>query len=345
MPSPLDSFPDPVVGVPWGELGAIRRAARMDGRWHVDAVLGYPVEGLLEPYARALSERLGEAVALDLTFAPPPGQGTSGVAHIIAVASGKGGVGKSTTAVNLALGLDRAGAKTGILDADIYGPSQGMMLGVPDGKRPEVREQRAFVPIRAHGIEAISMSMMVTERTPMVWRGPMASGALQQLIGQTEWSGLDYLVVDMPPGTGDIQLTLSQQARVSGAVIVTTPQDIALLDARKGIEMFRKVDIPILGIVENMSWFDCDGCGKAHHLFGAGGGRRVAEEYGVALLGEFPLDPRIRESTDGGKPTVAADPHGPASMRYIDCARRVAGELWHQAQGSTAPPTISMDDQ
>ena len=345
MPNPIDTFPDPVVGVPWGELGAIRRAARLLGRWHVDAVLGYPVEGLLEPYTEALSERLGAAVTLDLTFAPPPGEGVAGASHIVAVASGKGGVGKSTTAVNLALGLDRAGAKAGILDADIYGPSQGMMLGVPEGRRPEVRDQRTFIPMRVHGIEAISMSMMVTDRTPMVWRGPMASGALQQLIGQTEWGGLDYLVVDMPPGTGDIQLTLSQQARVSGAVIVTTPQDIALLDARKGIEMFRKVDIPILGIVENMSWFECDGCGKAHHLFAAGGGQRVAEEYGVELLGEFPLDPRIRESTDGGKPTVAADPTGSAATLYVDCARRIAGQLWRLAQGAAPPPTISMDDQ
>ena len=345
MPNLLDTFPDPVVGIPWGELGAIRRAARLDGRWHVDVVLGYPIEGLLESYSQALSERLKEAVTLDLTFSPLPGQGVPGASHIIAVASGKGGVGKSTTAVNLALGLDRAGAKAGILDADIYGPSQGMMLGVPQGKRPEVRDQRTFVPIRAHGIEAISMSMMATDRTPMVWRGPMASGALQQLIGQTAWGSLDYLVVDMPPGTGDIQLTLSQQARVSGAVIVTTPQDIALLDARKGIEMFRKVDIPILGIVENMSGFECDGCGKMHRLFGAGGGRRVAEEYAVELLGEFPLDPRIRESTDGGKPTVAADPNGPAAALYIDCARRIAGQLWRQAQGAALPPTISMDDQ
>ncbi len=345
MPNPLDGFPDPVVGTPWGELGAVRRAARLDGRWHVDAVLGYPVDGLQAPYAKALSERLGDDVVLDLSFAPPPGSGLPGAAHIVAVASGKGGVGKSTTASNLALALDRAGAKAGILDADIYGPSQGMMLGIAEGRRPEVRNQRSFVPIRAHGVEAISMSMMVTDRTPMVWRGPMASGALQQLIGQTEWGGLDYLVVDMPPGTGDIQLTLSQQARVGGAVIVTTPQDIALLDARKGIEMFRKVDIPILGIVENMSWFDCDGCGKTHRLFGSGGGQRVGEEYGVKLLGEFPLDPKIRESTDAGVPTVAAQPDGPVAAAFIDCARRVAAELWRLAKGAAPPPTIRMDEQ
>jgi ATP-binding protein involved in chromosome partitioning len=270
--------------------------------------------------------------------------GAPGVSHIIAVASGKGGVGKSTTAVNLALAMDRAGAKTGILDADIYGPSQGMMLGVADGRRPEIRDQRQFVPIRAHGIEAMSMSMLTDERTPMVWRGPMASGALRQLLEQTDWGGLDYLVVDMPPGTGDIQLTLSQQAAVSGVVIVTTPQDIALLDARKGIEMFQKVDIPILGIVENMSWFEC-GCGQVHRLFGEGGGARVAEEYGVELVGEFPLDPRIRESTDAGSPTVVADPTGRAATLYVDCARRLAGALWRNAAGTAPPPSITMDNQ
>ena len=345
MPNPLDSFVDPVLGATWGELGAIRRAAKLDGRWHVDAALGYPTAGLKDDYQRALAKRLQDTVELDLAFAPPPGAGVAGAAHVIAIASGKGGVGKSTTAVNLALALDRAGAKAGILDADIYGPSQGMMLGVPEGKRPEVRDGRVFVPIRAHGIEAISMSMMVTDKTPMVWRGPMASGALQQLIGQTEWSGLDYLVVDMPPGTGDIQLTLSQQARVSGAVIVTTPQDIALLDARKGIEMFRKVDIPILGIVENMSWFECDGCGKRHHLFGDGGGARVAEEYGVDLLGAFPLHPRIREATDGGRPTLVDEPAGEMATLYIECARRIAGRVWQNAKAAAPAPSIRMDDQ
>ena len=343
MPNPFETFSDPLLDTPWGDLGVVRRAAKLDGGWHVDAVLGYPVAGLAEPYAAALSEHFGEAVTLQLDFAPPAGRGVPGASHVVAVASGKGGVGKSTTAVNLALALDRAGAKTGILDADIYGPSQGMMLGVAEGQRPQVRDQR-FVPLKVHGVEAISMSMLVTDKTPMVWRGPMASGALQQLIGQTAWSGLDYLVVDMPPGTGDIQLTLSQRARVSGAVIVTTPQDIALLDARKGIEMFSKVDIPILGVVENMSWFECDGCGKAHHLFAEGGGERVAGEYGVPLLGAFPLDPRIRESTDGGTPTVAADPDGPIAALYVECARRIAGRIWQTAAGVEAPPTIRMDE-
>ena len=345
MPNPIDTFPDPVLGVPWGELGAVRRAARLEGRWHVDAVLGYPVAGLSAPYAAALRAALQGDVVLDLSFAPPLGAGGPGAKHIVAVASGKGGVGKSTTAVNLALALDRAGARAGILDADIYGPSQGMMLGVAEGRRPEIRDQKLFVPIRVHGIEALSMSMLASERTPMVWRGPMASGALQQLIGQTAWGDLDYLIVDMPPGTGDIQLTLSQQAKVSGAVIVTTPQDIALLDARKGIEMFRKVDIPILGIVENMSWFRCAGCGARHSLFGDGGGARVAEEYAAPLLGEFPLDPAIRVATDGGAPTVVADPDGAVAQSYVACARRLAGELWRLAPGAAPPPAIGMDDR
>ena len=343
MANPLEEFVDPVANVPWGELGAVRRAARLDERWHVDAVLGYPVDGLTAPYTALLNEALDDEVVLDLAFAPPQTGTLAGVRNIVAVASGKGGVGKSTTAVNLALALDRAGAKAGILDADIYGPSQGMMLGIADGRRPEVRDEKFFVPMKAHGIEAISMSMLVDDKTPMVWRGPMASGALQQLIGQTAWNGLDYLIVDMPPGTGDIQLTLSQQAQVGGAVIVTTPQDIALLDARKGIEMFRKVDIPILGIVENMSYFVCDNCSKAHHLFGAGGGERVAGEYGTTLLGEFPLDPSIREMTDGGLPTVAADAESELSRRYIDCGRRLAAALWMASREAVAPPSISME--
>ena len=343
MANPLEEFVDPVANVPWGELGAVRRAARLDDRWHVDAVLGYPVDGLAESYTALLKDQLDDDVVLDLSFLPPQTGSLAGVRNIVAIASGKGGVGKSTTAVNLALALDRAGAKAGILDADIYGPSQGMMLGIPDGRRPEVRDEKYFVPMKAHGIEAMSMSMLVDDKTPMVWRGPMASGALQQLIGQTAWGGLDYLIVDMPPGTGDIQLTLSQQAQVGGAVIVTTPQDIALLDARKGIEMFRKVDIPILGIVENMSFFVCDGCGKEHQLFGAGGGERVAGEYGTTVIGEFPLDPSIRELTDGGTPTVAADAASDLAQRYIDCARRLGASLWLASRTAAAPPSISME--
>ncbi len=340
----LETFRDPILSATWGELGAVRRMANLDGKWHAEVRLGYPVGALERDYAGAVSDWLGEDIVLDLEFQAPQARGIPGAKNIIAVASGKGGVGKSTTAVNLALALDRIGAKSGILDADIYGPSQGIMLGVADGRRPEVRDERYFVPVRAHGIEAMSMSMLVTDRTPMVWRGPMVSGALRQLLEQSAWSDLDYLVVDMPPGTGDIQLTLSQSAPVGGAIIVTTPQDIALADARKGIEMFSKVNIPILGIVENMSYFVCGECGQHHHLFGTGGGARVAEEYGVELLGALPLAARIREQADGGRPTVAADPDSEVARTYVECARRAAAVLWREASSQAPPPAIKMVD-
>ena len=250
-----------------------------------------------------------------------------GVKNIIAVASGKGGVGKSTTSVNLALALHAEGARVGILDADIYGPSIGMMLGVPEGKRPDVRENKYFVPMLAHGLQANSMAFVTTDKTPMVWRGPMVSGAVMQLLQQTLWDELDYLIIDMPPGTGDIQLTLAQKVPVTGAVIVTTPQDIALLDGKKGIEMFRKVDIPVLGVVENMSVHICSNCGHEEPLFGHGGGERIAEEYETTLLGQLPLHMTIREQTDSGAPTVVAEPDSEVARRYRDIARRVGAEL------------------
>tara|TARA_B100000929_G_scaffold289367_1_gene279851 strand:+ start:3040 stop:4077 length:1038 start_codon:yes stop_codon:yes gene_type:complete len=345
MGKPLETFLDPVVNVTWRELGAIQRAAKLDGKWHVLIELGYPVEGLKEAYAQELERWIEDDIVLELKFKAPASHALPGASNVIAVASGKGGVGKSTTAVNLAVALDRAGAKAGILDADIYGPSQGIMLGIREGQHPEIRNENQFVPIRCHGIEAISMSMLVTDKTPMVWRGPMASGALQQLLQQTAWSDLDYLIVDMPPGTGDIQLTLSQQVSVGGAVIVTTPQEIALADARKGIEMFRKVSVPIIGIVENLSYFECDGCSRKHALFGEGGGERVAGEYGTSLLGEFPLDPTIREQTDAGLPIVAIDHTSPISTLYMDCARRTAAALWLISRDKSPTPTLAMDDQ
>lgn len=253
--------------------------------------------------------------------------GLNQVKQIVAVASGKGGVGKSTTAINLALALAAEGNRVGIIDADIYGPSVPMMLGVPAGTRPEMIGGNLLAPVEAHGIKSMSMGYLVTEQTPMVWRGPMATGALLQLLNQTLWGELDYLVVDMPPGTGDIQLTLAQQAQVAGAVIVTTPQDIALLDARKAIEMFLKVKIPVLGIVENMAVHQCSQCGHLEHIFGEGGGQKVAEEYGTRMLGALPLERSIREQVDGGAPSVVADPDGAVAASYRDIARKIMGLL------------------
>jgi ATP-binding protein involved in chromosome partitioning len=249
------------------------------------------------------------------------------VKQIIAVASGKGGVGKSTTAVNLALALQAEGKKVGLLDADIYGPSVAMMLGVPESTRPDSPDGRSFIPVPAHGLETMSMAYLVSDKTPMAWRGPMAGGALQQLLEQTHWGELDILVVDMPPGTGDIQLTLAQKAAVAGAVIVTTPQDIALLDARKGIEMFAKVKIPVLGIVENMAVHICSNCGHEDAIFGAGGGDSVAAEYHTQLLGSMPLDRTIRERGDSGTPSVVSEPDGDIAQRYRVVAAKVIEQL------------------
>jgi len=265
------------------------------------------------------------------------------VKNIIAVASGKGGVGKSTTAANLALALSVEGASVGLLDADIYGPSVPQMFGV-GSQRPEVIDQKWMVPIEAHGIHTISMGYMVTEKTPMVWRGPMASGALQQLLTQTAWPELDYLIIDMPPGTGDIQLTLSQKVPVSGSVVVTTPQDIALLDAKKGIEMFRKVSVPVLGVVENMATHICSSCGHEEHIFGAGGGERIAADYQTQVLGALPLALDIRQQADDGCPTVAQDAESEHAKLYRAIARRVALAQVRQSKATGVMPTISIAD-
>jgi ATP-binding protein involved in chromosome partitioning len=270
--------------------------------------------------------------------------GLPGVKHVIAVASGKGGVGKSTTTANLALALQAEGARVGVLDADIYGPSQGMMLGIPAGTRPEPVGDKALKPVIAQGLQVMSISLLIDENTPMVWRGPMASGALQQLILQTEWDNLDYLVIDMPPGTGDIQLTLAQKVAVDGAVIVTTPQDIALLDAKKGIEMFRKVDIPVLGVVENMSTHICSQCGHEEHIFGAGGGDRIAREYDTEVLGSLPLSLSIRESVDTGTPTVASSPESEAALAYRKIAVMIRNKVEATDKAKKAVPTFSVED-
>ena len=267
------------------------------------------------------------------------------IKHIIAVASGKGGVGKSTTAVNLALALKARGKQVGLLDADIYGPSQQLMLGVAPEVRPEQQGGQYLLPVVAHGLKTMTMGYLVTDRTPMVWRGPMAGGALAQMLEQTLWGELDYLIIDMPPGTGDIQLTLSQKATLSGAVIVTTPQDIALLDAQKGVEMFRKVEVPILGIIENMAVHICSECGHREHIFGAQGGERIAADYGVPLLASLPLALSIREQTDAGNPTVIAEPDSPVTALYLEAAAAVESAVATQGEDVVRHfPEITISD-
>ncbi|GAB3265865.1 iron-sulfur cluster carrier protein ApbC [Chitinimonas naiadis] len=258
-----------------------------------------------------------------------------GVKNVIAVASGKGGVGKSTTAVNLALALAAEGANVGILDADIYGPSQPLMLGL-QGQRPESPDGKSILPMRAHGLQAMSIGFLIDAEQPMVWRGPMVTQALMQLLNDTRWESLDYLLIDLPPGTGDIQLTLSQKVPVTGAVIVTTPQDIALLDARKGLKMFEKVGVPVTGVVENMAMHICSNCGHVEAIFGEGGGGRMAEENGIELLGQLPLELSIRLATDQGKPSVAAEPDSKVAALYKAIARKVAVKVGEKAKDFSA---------
>ena len=265
------------------------------------------------------------------------------VKNIVAVSSGKGGVGKSTVAVNLALALAAEGARVGMLDADIYGPSQPTMLGL-SGK-PDTADGRTLEPMIGHGIQAISIGLLIDPDQPMVWRGPMVTQALQQLLMQTNWQDVDYLVVDMPPGTGDIQLTLSQQVPVTGAIVVTTPQDIALLDAKKGLKMFEKVGVPVIGLVENMAIHCCSQCGHKEHIFGSGGAERMSAEYGVPVLGSLPLDIRIREQTDAGRPTVVAEPDGDIATTYKSIARKVAIAIAEKAKDmSLKMPTIKVSN-
>ena len=307
----------------------------------VDIVLGYPAatwtDTLAQQVRDALQAEAGISTATvsvgsrvhahkvqnDLTPLP-------NVRNILAIASGKGGVGKSTTAANLALALQAEGAKVGLLDADIYGPSIPRMLGV-SGK-PDSKDGQHIEPKIAHGVQTMSIGFMIDEDTPMIWRGPMVTQALTQLLNETTWVDLDYLIIDLPPGTGDIQLTLCQKVPVSGALIVTTPQDIALLDARKALKMFEKVAVPVLGIVENMALHTCSNCGHTEHIFGEGGGARMAQQYDVPLLGSLPLDIHIREQADNGNPTVAADPTGPIAARYREIARKAAARLSQRAR-------------
>ena len=303
--------------------------------------LGYPAKGIADELAREITEKIQSvdgvesadvtvgwkvvSHAVQKNLSPLPN-----VKNIIAVASGKGGVGKSTTTVNLALALAAEGARVGVLDADIYGPSIPRMLGITG--QPASKDGNSLEPMENYGIQAMSIGFLIEEDTPMIWRGPMVTQALEQLLSDTQWDELDYLIIDMPPGTGDTQLTLSQKIPVSGAVIVTTPQDIALLDARKGLKMFEKVEVTVLGIVENMSTHICSNCGHEEHILGAGGGERMAQEHGVDLLGSLPLDITIREQADSGHPTVVADPEGKISQVYRDIARRTAAKLAKQSK-------------
>jgi ATP-binding protein involved in chromosome partitioning len=262
------------------------------------------------------------------------------IKHIIAIASGKGGVGKSTTSVNLALALAKEGFNVGILDADIYGPSQPTMLGI--SQKPEIKD-KGMLPLRSHGIQSMSIGYLIDTNTPMIWRGPMVSTALLQLLNDTQWDNVDYLIIDLPPGTGDIQLTLAQKIPVSGAIVVTTPQDLALLDARRAYEMFKKVNVPVLGIIENMSHHICSQCGHQESIFGEGGGEKLAEQYGLEFLGTLPLDKNIREQTDSGKPTVVADPDSLNTLNYLNIARQIAAKLPLTDENTSIPfPSIEI---
>ena len=334
----IKGYHDPYLNTDLFTAGAVKRIEVKGDKAEVDIELAYPSEHLKNGIAQMLQFAIENIEGINDSQVNVSWKVTSHKAHenlaniknvknIIAVASGKGGVGKSTTSVNLALALAADGARVGLLDADIYGPSVGMLLGVKEGTRPETEQEKFFKPVIACGIQSMSMAYLVNENTPMVWRGPMVSGALQQLITQTLWDDLDYLVIDMPPGTGDIQLTLSQKIPVSASVVVTTPQDIALLDAKKGIEMFRKVNIPVLGVVENMSMHICGNCGHAEHIFGEGGGDKIAEEFNTQLLGSLPLSKYIREQSDSGLPVVADDPDSEVSAMYRTVARNMAAAL------------------
>ncbi|MFQ5469174.1 MAG: iron-sulfur cluster carrier protein ApbC [Gammaproteobacteria bacterium] len=341
----LKEYKDPYMGSDLITAGVIKELSGDDGRVNVVVQLGFPAAGYIPKLSEEICRRLS---AIDGVHDVDVKVTTNIVAHavqkgikpmpdiknIIAVASGKGGVGKSTTAINLALALAAEGAKTGILDADIYGPSQPRMLGMD--QKPETIDGKSMEPVTNYGLQSMSIGYLIDEETPMIWRGPMVTTALEQLLNDTNWKDLDYLVIDLPPGTGDTQLTLAQKIPVSGAVIVTTPQDIALLDARKALKMFEKVEVPVLGVIENMSTHVCSRCGHEEHIFGEGGGRQMSEQYGVDLLGSLPLDIRIREDADGGKPSVVTEPEGHIANIYREIARQVSARLAVQAKDYSA---------
>jgi ATP-binding protein involved in chromosome partitioning len=343
--SAIQQYADPYLESDLVTAKSIKNIAVEDGKVNVDVVLGYPAKGYYDELAAKLKEKIGALdgvsdVNINVTSKVEAHATQKGVKpidqvkNIIAVASGKGGVGKSTTAVNLALALAAEGATVGILDADIYGPSQPRMLGVKD--KPESPDGKSLEPLVGHGIQSMSIGYLIDEETPMIWRGPMVTQALEQLLNDTNWKDVDYLIIDLPPGTGDIQLTLAQKVPVSGAVIVTTPQDIALLDARKALKMFEKVDVHVLGIIENMSIHICSQCGHEEHIFGEGGGQSMSEQYDVDFLGALPLDKQIREEVDSGRPTVAVEPESRISQIYREIARRTAAKLSQRAKEYSA---------
>ena len=348
----LGTVQDPHTGKDFVSTRTLRNLQINGGDVAFDVELGYPAKSLIPALRSSLvAAARGVAgvdnVSVNITFkvaAHAVQRGVQllpGVKNIIAVASGKGGVGKSTTAANLALALAAEGARVGVLDADIYGPSQPMMMGID--RRPDSLDGKSMEPLENHGVQAMSIGFLVSQDEAMIWRGPMATQALDQLLRQTSWRDLDYHIVDMPPGTGDIQLSLSQKVPMTGAVIVTTPQDIALLDAKKGIKMFEKVGVPILGIVENMAVHVCTHCGHAEHIFGEGGGKKMAADYQMDYLGALPLDMQIRLQADSGTPTVVADPDGEVAQIYKQVARTVAVKIAQQAKDfSSKFPTITV---
>ncbi|MGH8498229.1 MAG: iron-sulfur cluster carrier protein ApbC [Methylococcales bacterium] len=332
----LSSWIDPYMEQDLVSSKCVKKIETVGSHAQIKIVLGYPAKGYLEVLTKQLKDLLLKTPGLDSVDLEISSEIVShavqknlkpmhNIKNIIAIASGKGGVGKSTTAVNIALALAAGGAKVGILDADIYGPSQPMMLGLSGN--PDSLDGKTMEPKVAFGIQSISIGYLIDEDTPMIWRGPMVTNALQQLLNNTRWTDLDYMIVDLPPGTGDIQLTLSQRIPVSGAVIITTPQDISLLDAQKGLKMFQKVEVPVLGIVENMSTHICSQCGHEEAIFGSGGGETMAKRHGVNLLGSLPLDISIRKNADSGRPSVIADPDSRIAGIYRDIARRMAAKL------------------
>jgi ATP-binding protein involved in chromosome partitioning len=350
----LGDVQDPYSGCDLRAAGAVAAIERKGEAWTVELRLGYPCGDHPKTLAATTQAHLARSLpGVDIRVqgsmalkTPPPDttrQAVPGVGWILAVASGKGGVGKSTTAVNLALALAADGARVGLLDADLYGPSQPRMLGYV-GAAPQAGADGRLPPVERYGLRTMSVGYLVDEDQPMIWRGPMVTQTLTQLVRQTDWDGVDYLIIDLPPGTGDVQISLSQQVPLSGALIVTTPQDIALLDARKALRMFEKVSVPVLGVIENMSTHICSRCGHEEPIFGHGGGERMAAQYAVPLLGSLPLDLRIREQTDRGRPTVVAEPGGALSQAYHDIARRASAHLVQAAAPSAFPEIRVVDD-